>query len=155
MVCARVCGLARLHCQCEVALLTAGKQGPTFATLFGGRWLSQLFLIAPDSQNVTTLGQKLRQSCRHDKATFVSQLADEIERAPDNAIHAAFKQLVWPRKFVAVQNRPLPRLNKKDGTFCKSAEEITERWRRHFANFGQGRWCSRRLLLSNVCRCKV
>ena len=131
-------GLARVRC--AFLVWRDGRNVESaFLDLFQGRWLQQLVChIALDAHRVSIVGLQLKRSCRTDKAAFAAKLADELQEAPEHCIHAAFKELVRPRKFVAAQGRPLPRLRNEDGTFCQSPADIQARWRRHFASFEAG-----------------
>ena len=88
--------------RCAFLVWRSGAQGPAFECVFCGRWLGLLRCnLAFDTVRVSTIGRLLRNRCRKDKASFVSGLADELQQAPDSAIHAAFKELVRPKKFLS------------------------------------------------------
>ena len=126
--------------RCAFLAWQGGWRGSPFMHFYQGRWLGQLRCnLALDTFRIGTLGKVLRNRCRRDKVRHVNSLADELQQAPDNAMHAAFKELVRPKKFLSRCAGPLPRLKKEDGTFCQTPERIQQRWRRHFASIEAGK----------------
>ena len=107
--------------------------GPSFHTLFSGRWLWRLQICrALDCMLLRRFGRALRSSCRQDRRTQVVLLSDQVAEAPCAELHKAVRRIMRPKKFRQASNAPLPLLQRSDGTVCQSQEEVTEVWREHF-----------------------
>ena len=104
-----------------------------------GSWMSDLRTnIALGAWHVKQLAQRLRWLCRRDKADFLRTLADEIGHAPIQDVQTACRRLLQPRKKRSAGNRPLPCLQRSDGSICTSPQEALECWREHFAALEAG-----------------
>ena len=107
--------------------------------VFVGTWLHRLRLsIASSTARLGILGREIRRLCRRDRAQYFTALAEEAESAPPGQVHVAIKKVLRPKKFRHGGPQPLPRLTRTDGSLCDTAEQVSDEWRRHFAELEGG-----------------
>ena len=102
-------------------------------------WIQQLrVLIATQMLHMRKLGQLLRESCRHDRANFLEDLADRISSGPCNEVFAAYHRLLSHRRKKPYQIEPLPTILDAQGTPCLDMQSCFKRWRDHFGALEAG-----------------
>ena len=120
---------AMLRC----VLLAWSETGPSFSSVFAGRWLWLLQIRrALDCMLLRRFGRALRTSCRHDRRMQLEILSEQVSEAPCPELHKAVRKIMRPKKFRRAGTAPLPMLYKPDGSVCESQDEITRVWRDHF-----------------------
>ncbi|CAE7819266.1 unnamed protein product [Symbiodinium microadriaticum] len=79
----------------------------------------------------------LRSRCKADRASYMSELADQVQNAPDAAYKAVSKLLCRRRK-QPFAPAVLPSVLEADGSLCQTPEDTTRRWRQHFSALEAG-----------------
>ena len=129
--------LARLRC----AFLQWREQRPDMGLFerLQGRWLGEMYMgIAFRAGRVRSVAVQLRRQCKHDKAQYLQQLAEDVDSSGPREVQLACRRLLQPRKKRSSLHRPLPSLRKADGTLCMSSDEVVQCGRDHFAALESG-----------------
>ena len=86
---------------------------------------------AAQGHRLGIVARKLRSACKQDRAQHFSDLADSVQRDEAGA-PAAVQRLMGLKRKKPFQPDVLPELQKADGTYCTTPQEIQDRWREHF-----------------------
>ena len=130
----RKVALRNAYLRCVLLVWRSCGSHTSFEPLFTGSWLSCLRVhIAIDIHDIGRLARQLRKSCRSDKRSFIQSLVDDLQEADDPGVYAAFRRLVKPPKYKRKGMAPLPQLRWDDGSFCKTADDVKDRWLQHFS----------------------
>ena len=79
----------------------------------------------------------LRNRCKADRASYMSDLADQVQNAPEAAYKAVSKLLCRRRK-QPFAPAVLPSVLEADGSLCQTPEDTRRRWRQHFSALEAG-----------------
>ena len=80
---------------------------------------------------------RLKAHLKEDKVSFVQKIAEDVKGKPVSEIYKMLRPIL-PKSKGPGGVRPLPRLQKRDGSYTSSRDEFDERWIQHFAEMESG-----------------
>ena len=132
----RMAELWRCYKRCA---FSAWRPHCDFHSVFCGAWIRQLRgSIGQLTLAMGKLGKQIRRLCRRDRASYLNQLAINVDEADTSSVHVALRKLLRPKKLRRSGPDPLPRLRKPDGSYCQTPGEVEAEWRRHFSDLDRG-----------------
>ena len=105
------------------------------------RWAAKLFRsFAVLTRMMPLQAKALNKAVRAERRAYAANIADHAEGVPPHELYRALRPILPNRKTPQV-HRPLPHLEKSDGTMTTSIEEIDQRWTEHFSVLEGGEEC--------------
>ena len=103
------------------------------------QWAHRLQLrMTALQRELYSMSRDLKLCLRRDRNGFLQDLVSKTQGLNVAEVFRLLKPLMHKAR-VRNASRPLPRIEKLDGQFCKSLEEVSERWTEHYAALEGGR----------------
>ncbi|CAE7562302.1 unnamed protein product [Symbiodinium sp. CCMP2592] len=136
--CTRVKSALRFHFLAAAFQAWACADGRILLRMLDSAWTREAHVAgALYSSHLGVVSGRLKSACKQDRAAHFSGLADEVQRDDPHA-NKAIQRLMGLRRRKPFRPDVLPMLQKEDGSFCRTPDEIVLRWREHFRHQEDG-----------------
>ncbi|CAE7807351.1 unnamed protein product [Symbiodinium sp. CCMP2592] len=136
--CTRIKCALNFHFLAAAFQAWAGADGRILMRMLDSAWTREAHRAgAQQSHHLGEASRRLKAACKQDRATYFSELADEVQRDAPHASKAVHR-LMGLRRRKPFRPEVLPMLQKADGSLCRTPDEVVHRWREHFRDQEDG-----------------